>query len=80
MNKMFKDLYGDTLLSFSKEELIQMIAIYKSCCSKIGETCVKESKDYIDSDIAVDRIRDYLNEVDFKFYDEEMLRKKIKNI
>lgn len=80
MNKMFKDLYGDTLLSFSKEELIQMIAMYKSCYSKIGETCVKESKDYIDSDIAVDRIRDYLNEVDFKFYDEGMLRKKIKNI
>lgn len=80
MNKMFKELYGDTLLSFSKEELIQMIAMYKSCCSKIGSTCVEESKYHIKSNEAVDKIRDYLNEVDFKFYDEGMLRKKIKNI
>lgn len=81
MNKsieMFKDLYGSTLLSLSKEELIQMIAMYHNCYSKIGITCVEESKCNIKSDEAVDKIRNYLNEVDFKFYDEEMLRKKIK--
>lgn len=81
MNKsieMFKDLYGSTLLSLSKEELIQMIAMYHNCYSKIGITCVEESKCNIKSDEAVDKIRNYLNEVDFKFYDEEILRKKDK--
>lgn len=77
--EMFKDLYGSTLLSLSKEELIQIITMYHSCYSKIGETCVYESKQHIESNEAVDKIRDYLNEVDFKFYNEEMLRKKIKD-
>lgn len=74
-NETFKKLYGPTLLSLSKEELIQIIAIYRSCCFKIGSTCVEESKLNIDSDKAVDKIRSYLNEVDFKFYDEDQLRK-----
>ena len=79
MNKsieMFKDLYGSTLLSLSKEELIQIIAIYHSCYSKIGETCVEESKCHIESNEAVERIRYYLNKVDFKFYDEEILKRR----
>lgn len=75
----FKNLYSSTLLSLSKEELIQIITMYHSCYSKIGETCVYESKQHIESNEAVDKIRDYLNEVDFKFYNEEMLRKKIKD-
>ena len=79
MNKsieMFKDLYGSTLLSLSKEELIQIIAIYHSCYSKIGETCVEESKCHIESNEAIERIRYYLNKVDFKFYDEEILKRR----
>ena len=70
MNKsieMFKDLYGSTLLSLSKEELIQIIAIYHICYYKIGETCVEESKCHIESNEAVDKIRDYLSDV-FKLY------------
>ena len=70
MNKsieMFKDLYGSTLLSLSKEELIQIIAIYHSCYSKIGETCVEESKCHIESNEAVDKIRDYLSDM-YKLY------------
>lgn len=81
MNKLkesFKKLYESTLLSLSKEELIQIIEMYHSCYSKIAETCVEESKDNIDSNSAVERIRDYLKEVDFKFYDEEMLKRMIK--
>ena len=73
--ELFKELYESTLLSLSKEELIQIIAMYHSCYSKIGETCVEESKDNINSSAAVEKIRDYLNEVDFKFYDEEKLRR-----
>lgn len=76
-NVLFKNLYGSTLLSLSKEELLQMIAMYHNCCLKIGETCVEESKDNIDSSAAVERIRKYLDEVDFKFYDEKSLRRKI---
>ena len=76
-NELFKELYESTLLSLSKEDLIQIIAMYHSCCSKIGETCVEESKDNIDSSAAVERIRKYLDEVDFKFYDEKSLRRKI---
>lgn len=76
-NETFKKLYGSTLLLLSKEDLIQMIAMYHSCYFKIGETCIEESKDNIDSNAAVERIRNYLKEVDFKFYNEESLRRKI---
>lgn len=51
----FKDLYGSTLLSLSKEDLIQIIAMYHSCYCKIGETCVEESKDNIDLSAAVEK-------------------------
>lgn len=74
-NETFKKLYDPTLLSLSKEELIQIIAMYRSCCFKIGSTCIEESKLHIDSDKAVDKIRNYLDEVDFKFYDEEKIRR-----
>ena len=76
-NETFKKLYGSTLLLLSKEYLIQMIAMYHSCYFKIGETCIEESKDNIDSNAAVERIKNYLKEVDFKFYNEESLRRKI---
>ena len=69
-NETFKKLYGSTLLLLSKEDLIQMIAMYHSCYFKIGETCIEESKDNIDSNAAVERIRNYLKEFDFKFYNE----------
>lgn len=74
----FKNLYSSTLLSLSKEELIKIIAIYHRCKFMVGETCVDESKGYIESNEAVDEIRNYLNEVNFKFYDEKMLRKQLK--
>ena len=76
-NETFKKLYGSTLLLLSKEDLIQMIAMYHSFYFKIGETCIEESKDNIDSNAAVERIKNYLKEVDFKFYNEESLRRKI---
>lgn len=80
--EMFKELYKSTLLSLSKEELIEIIVRYRTCCFKIGETCVEESKYHIESSDAMDKIKDYLKSVDFKFYDEtvlkEMLNKKAK--
>ena len=78
-NNNFKELYGTTLLSLSKEELIEIIARYRNCCFKIGQTCVEESKYHIESSDAMDKIKDYLKNIDFKFYDEEMLRRKINN-
>ena len=74
---LFKELYNSSLLSLSKEELIQMIVMYHSCCFKIGETCVEESKEHIDSDEAIDKIRDYLRSVDFKFYDINTLKENL---
>lgn len=79
-NNNFKELYGSTLLSLSKEELIEIIARYRTCCFKIGETCVEESKEHIESNKAVDEIRDYLKSVNFDFYDEEMLRNNVQYI
>ena len=79
INNNLKELYGSTLLSLSKEELIEIIARYRNCCFKIGETCVEESKYHIESSDAMDKIKDYLKNIDFKFYDEEMLRRKINN-
>ena len=84
MNKksyeVFKKLYGTTLLSLSKEELIKMIAIYRDCYIKIGETCVDESKLNIESSEAIDRIRYYLNEIDFPFYDEDLIKKDLRDL
>lgn len=74
---LFKELYNSSLLSLSKEELIQMIAMYHNCCFKIGETCVEESKEHIDSDEAIDKIRGYLRNVDFKFYDIDTLKENL---
>lgn len=79
MSKNFKELYGSTLLSLSKEELIEIITRYRICCFKIGETCVEESKDNIDSNATVERIRKYLKSVDFKFYDETVLKETVNN-
>ena len=79
MSKNFKELYGSTLLSLSKEELIEIITRYRTCCFKIGETCVEESKDNIDSNATVERIRKYLKSVDFKFYDETVLKETVNN-
>lgn len=76
----FKKLYGNTLLSLSKEELIKMIAIYRNCYIKIGETCVDESKLEIRPKTAIDRIRHYLNEVDFIFYDEDLLKRDLRDL
>lgn len=84
MNKkayeIFKKLYGTTLLSLSKEELIKMIAIYRNCYMKIGETCVDESKLEISPEKAIDRIRHFLNEVDFTFYDEDLLKRDLRDL
>ena len=83
MNKsleLFKELYNSSLLSLSKEELIQMIAMYHSCCFKIGETCVEESKEHIEPDKAIDKIRGYLRSVDFKFYDIETLKEDLERV
>lgn len=74
---LFKELYNSSLLSLSKEELIKMICLYYSCCFKIGETCVEESKEHIESDKAINKIRDYLRSVDFKFYDIETLKENL---
>lgn len=76
----FKKLYGTTLLSLSKEELIKMIAIYRNCYMKIGETCVDESKLEIRPEKAVNRIRHYLNEVNFTFYDEDLLKRDLRDL
>lgn len=78
MNK-FKDLYGDTLSLLSKDDLISIIEQYYNCCFKIGEELVSESKLHVTSREALLNIINYLNDVNFKFYDEDVLRKQIKN-
>lgn len=77
---LFKELYNSTLLSLSKEELIKMICLYHNCCFKIGETCVEESKEHIESDKAINKIRDCLRYVDFKFYDIETLKEDLEKV
>lgn len=46
---------------------------------KCGETCVEESKYHIESSDAMDKIKDYLKSVDFKFYDETVLKETLNN-
>lgn len=73
----FKELYGETLNDLSKNELIIIIEAYRSCIFKVSETCVDESKMNIASDAAIEQIRNYLHDVDFTFYNEELLKKQI---
>ena len=44
----------------SKEQLIYLIDQMRHSLCLIGETCVEESKLHIDSDEAVDKIRNYI--------------------
>lgn len=77
---LFKESYNSSLILLSKEELIKIINLYYSCCFKIGETCVEESKEHIDSDEAIDKIRDYLRSVDFKFYNIDILKENLEKV
>ena len=75
LRESFKELYESTLLSLSKEELIQIIEMYKSCCNKIAIVCIEESEGCIESSDAMDNIKGYLDQYHFKFFDEENLRR-----
>lgn len=73
-----RELYKEMLLSeFSKEDLIVIIEAYQHFKFMIGETLVSESKLNISSNMALDNIRGYLSNVDFKFYDKEKLKHQI---
>ena len=74
----FKALYGESLKELSKDELISIIEIYRSCIFKISETCVDESKQNIDSKTAIKQIQNYLYETDFNFFNKELLRNQIR--
>ena len=50
----------DILNELSKEQLIYLIDQMRHSLCLIGETCVEESKLHIDSDEAVDKIRNYI--------------------
>lgn len=65
----------DVLSELSKEQLIYLIDQMRHSLCLIGETCVEESKLHIDSDEAVDKIREYIydmpnlyNATDLKAY------------
>lgn len=74
---IMRELYKETLSELSKEDLITIIESYYHCKFMIGETLVSESKSNISSDRALDNIRGYLSNVDFKFYDKKKLKYQI---
>ena len=58
--------YSKELLNvLSKEELINLVDIMNRSLFLVGETCVEESKYHIDSDEAVDKIRNSLCQLSF---------------
>lgn len=65
MNKFEKDV----LMSLSKEQLIYLIEQYSHSQFLISLTCVRESKWELDSDKAVDKIREYI--YDAQSFDDE---------
>ena len=69
--------YRNTLRKLSKDQLIYIIDQFDMCCSLIGETCVEWSKMHIDSDKAIDNVRDYLIQYDVPFYTTDV--KNLKN-
>lgn len=69
MNKFEKDV----LMSLSKEQLIYLIEQYEHSQFLISLTCVRESKWELDSDKAVDKIREYIYDAP-SFDDENELK------
>lgn len=69
MNKFEKDV----LMSLSKEQLIYLIEQYSHSQFLISSTCVRESKWELDSDKAVNKIREYIYDAP-SFYDENELK------
>jgi hypothetical protein len=53
----------DTLNQLSKDQLIYLIENFQSSQFKIGEVLVDESKQHIDSDEAINRIRNHMYNV-----------------
>lgn len=50
----------ESLNELSKEELIDLIERLNDSQFLIGEVCVEESKSHISSEVAVDKIRNYI--------------------
>jgi len=50
----------ETLKKLSKKQLIYLIENFRNSQCLIGEVCVDESKQHIDSKSAVNKIRDYI--------------------
>lgn len=74
-----RELYKKMLSELPKEDLIVIIEAYQHFKFMIGETLVSESKLDISSDKALDDIRNYLWDVDFKFSDKEKLKHQIES-
>lgn len=63
----------EVLNQLSKEQLIYLIEQLKHSQSMIGEACVDESKQHISSEIAVDKIREYIYDIP-SLYDADKLK------
>lgn len=63
----------ETLSQLSKEQLIYLIEQLNHSQLLISETCVDESKQHIDSNKAVDKIRSYIYNMP-SMYDAEELK------
>ena len=63
----------ETLSQLSKEQLIYLIEQLNHSQFLISETCVDESKQHIDSNKAVDKIRSYIYNMP-SMYDAEELK------
>ena len=63
----------EVLNQLSKEQLIYLIEQLKHSQSMIGEVCVDESKQYIPSEIAVDKIRECIYDMP-SLYDADKLK------
>lgn len=51
----------ESLNELSKEELIDLVEKLNDSQFLISETCVEESKSHISSEVAIDKIRNYIH-------------------
>ena len=63
----------EVLNQLSKEQLIYLIEWLSNIQSMVEEICVEESKCHIDSDKAVDKIRDYIYQMPSLYDAEELM-------
>ena len=72
------DIHREVFDQLSKEELYAIIDVYYHCYVQIGEILVDASKQHMEKEEELEKIREKKKKMGFKFYDDEKLKHQLK--